>query len=865
MSYETYKLGKLQNTAGKRGYAYEELEQMDLPRLREICSVEHIKPPTMETLNQKNELVKLIFRYLGTENKPDIRRYDPVSIGRLEAIIAGQDGGQDSRIELPSHLKLYKGFRSLDEKENTYEIKSAVRLGGYGLLTGAGGTIEAILTVVPAGKKHYYRLGLEREMMSKTIKTGTFRDRMLYLFEEGFMDDVVTVYHGAAMRKTVIPYIKVRVPEVLVVEVPETDEVLVIDYGTSYTTAGTYRHGEGKSGRIGFTPAASCDLCTVTEPVRGNGPCEWCELCPSVVAVKRIEGNQIEFLYGHEAIREEQRRGYISKSSVFYDAKRWVNHYRERIKVSDFDGNTCEIEGSYIVGAFLLYIIKTAEQQNKVRYKNIYITCPVKQKALSLKMYQDVLGNYNVMTEVTDEAVAVLYHALNRRIREMDYKSGEIQKVLILDCGGGTSDMVRCDYSVMNRSITSEVDMEIRYAHGDTNFGGNNLTYRILQYCKIRLAEYYSAGSAMDLEELFSGVLEDLYGFVDQNGAEQAYKALSEQYEWAETVIPTCFQRYRTATEQTYLRVKGNYYFLWNLAERLKKEAFNRAGMVSYPLPSFFQEPGRDRACYESFHLSVRNKKGVLETYTACPELILQKEEINLLLKPDIYHLIKSFIEPYYLEGMLDEIQMIYLSGQTCKIDLFREVLKEFIAGRKAKTGAENSCAKKFMCIDGAVAFQGDKKIGRIRPSVRYASALVPYHLTVPDFQTRETYLIREGTAMEEVYGYQSRPVETEEIVFTLKDRYGKELSQYVHKLHFKEYEKTNYGFLLKEYPVLRQEDIDNIVDAEVKLFVFTDNESWGFFVLEVARTGEGLFYKAPGYIPFENSEWEKNFFDGLH
>ena len=105
-------------------------------------------------------------------------------------------------------------------------------------------------------------------------------------------------------------------------------------------------------------------------------------------------------------------------------------------------------------------------------------------------MYQEALPEYEVMTEhVTDEAVAVAYHFLEQSVRNMDYEDGAAKKMLILDCGGGTSDMVNCNYRITNEGITSRLELHVTYAHGDTNFGGNHLTWRVMQYLKIRLAE----------------------------------------------------------------------------------------------------------------------------------------------------------------------------------------------------------------------------------------------------------------------------------------------------------------------------------------------------------------------------------------
>ncbi len=75
MHYETYKLGKLKKNPIRRLYTREELDAFELPRLREICRMENIKPPTTDILHHKEELARLLYRYLGAVKNPGIAVY----------------------------------------------------------------------------------------------------------------------------------------------------------------------------------------------------------------------------------------------------------------------------------------------------------------------------------------------------------------------------------------------------------------------------------------------------------------------------------------------------------------------------------------------------------------------------------------------------------------------------------------------------------------------------------------------------------------------------------------------------------------------------------------------------------------------
>ncbi len=82
-----------------------------------------------------------------------------------------------------------------------------------------------------------------------------------------------------------------------------------------------------------------------------------------------------------------------------------------------------------------------------------------------------------------------------------------------------------------------------------------------------------------------------------------------------------------------------------------------------------------------------------------------------------VNYLVKRFIEPLYEDGRLDEYAIMRLTGQSCKIGLFREALKEFIPGKviessKRSTFEEEDYSLKLMCLDGAIKYIRDKRFG---------------------------------------------------------------------------------------------------------------------------------------------------------
>jgi molecular chaperone DnaK (HSP70) len=828
---------------------------MDLTTLKAICRELRIKAESIDIFDDKEAVVQMIFKYRGTTAERYINEWDDEKVRRLKAAI--KDRGEEVRnakMEIPANFKIYKGIESLNERGNEHKVYTEADIDmSSAALVDQKGNIKAFINVSKAPIKNTFYLQLREHMLYSGIAPGIYKDFRILFFPNDF-ERVLRIYDLVEEVTSRFKYISKTVQEVVIHEVEETDDVLVIDYGTSYTTAGTYINE--KMRHVWFYSEDKCEHNPeVTTHYAECRECGRCALCPSVIAVRECEEGQVDLMFGHEAKDHIP----MARNSIFYDTKRWVNDYNEFIDVKDLVGNTASIPRRDIIERFMDYLIHTAEQQNKVRYKNICFTSPVKQKAMSISMYKDILRNYKVdERDAIDEAVAVVYDSVTWQVENLEYDDGYEKSVLLIDCGGSTSDMVKCNYVITHQKKRSNIDIKVGYVNGDTNFGGNNLTYRIMQYLKIKLAQYYKKKPMSGIDSLLNITLYDVFEFIDKYGITAAYESFEQAYIEAGNSIPTNYDDYVNDAETIYFNVRGNFYFLWNLAERIKVALYSSSGAYEYSFSTL-------KANRNLYMISVRTEKGAYMSFTEWPPIRILRDEINVLLKPEIYNIIKRFIEPYYKrDETMSDINNIMLSGQTTKIEIFRDVLKEYIAGHKARAPFEHSYSKKLKCIRGAVAYHGAKAIGRIRPSIMYASAIVPYYLTVETFnEDKEKTLIFQGQRLCDVYSYIDRTYETKLITFCLRNHNRDVLQLLKFNLNVDDYRATDYHELLNNYSWLKQGDVDRIDEGEVRLFVYSTDESWGFKWMGIAKNNDELFCGEEQYVPFESTVWELNFFDG--
>ena len=59
------------------------------------------------------------------------------------------------------------------------------------------------------------------------------------------------------------------------------------------------------------------------------------------------------------------------------------------------------------------------------------------------------------------------------------------------------------------------------------------------------------------------------------------------------------------------------------------------------------------------------------------------------------------------------------------------------------------------------------------------------------------------------------------------------------------------------------QRDTDDIVDREVRFFVWARPLRWGYLVVPVYRNAERLMLGREQFFPFEQDGWVLDFFDG--
>ncbi|MFP3917117.1 molecular chaperone [Lysinibacillus telephonicus] len=860
-------------------YTREELEEMTTFHLRNICHKEKLVVGMIYNLD-RNALIETILKYLGAKDNLLIKDFKEDGFQNLEQALKNYlrtPMSDNPNIQVPAKLILYKGLKV--DRRDQYCVEAGSGIGESNvLIINEKMELCGILNLLKDGEKPG-RFVLVTSGQLEMKETNNHQYRLLFFRKEDSDYLYKAYYQERALPPTNLRYYQIPVEELEIRQLEPTKAVLAVDFGTSNTTAGAYIDDDYVNapsehdlimGRIRLNA-----INYISFPQTIEKETEWIELLPTVIAVTNCEDpNNIQYSYGFEALKAMKKNGFSSHATVFHGIKRWVNDYMREEEIMDSQGNTAKVTRKELLRCYLKYIIETAEHQLKCRFSHLHISSPVKLKSQFLDMFQQLLPEYTIETDhALDEGMAVLYNTIANQIEKNQFLDNEEYHALVIDCGGGTTDLSSCRFQIRDNRISYKLDIQTTYENGETNFGGNNITYRIFQYLKITFAHYYTANrNVLDIDQLIEIPGADIFRHVDEFGVSSVYEKLEQQYQLVDEILPTKFKLYENRSREEYQRVRHNFYFLWELAESMKKEFFRKTGVVRnrfYSEQVDSQENDLRVTAVDRWFLSIYDNGQFKDVYDY-PNLVFNIQEMNHLIKADIYEIVRMFLDDFFQEGRLQHYSIIKLTGQSCRIDVFREALKEFVPGKiiefRQKSEEPGQVPElKLACLRGAIRYISDRKLGKIEANITNEAPITPYSVYAYTHTQIEKVLISSLKRMNLVRGTISRPMTVKEVEFFLRGNEGDIRRKFIYWNDTKSYTPVLYEEIEKIYgEKVPQDETDTIGNGEVKFFVFADENNWGFHVLPIARKDEQLYWAKKHYFAFENELSELDFFNGM-
>lgn len=825
-----------------------------------------------EKFVEKGKWDKIIYALRFPEAYRDSEGKEPCTLQQLELL-------ETDKIAVPNKMDLYEGL-DITEKDRIYlrldkdkYLEEVLFVNGEDRAVG----VFRISTVIIDGETKRFLVADAKEIDFDNHKSTK------YFF----------VFCDTSLKKYKLPI------EVSYQKTEITNTHLCIDFGTSNTTAGCfldeqYVNNISNVARINgnvilnsdnVTTFAERGLCSSSDKI---DTLTYKRIVPTIVYIDDCSNqNNIIYSFGYTASRRIKEDNYCPKASCFMEIKRWISNSNVPEEIQDAAGNRALVDRKEIIAQYLLYIIRNAENQFKCRFKNVHISAPVKLKDRVLNLYAEILGRHGYYLEqehAIDEGVAVLYSVISNRIKDNNYTNGEEEKALIIDCGGGTSDLAACRYrikkdadGIINLGITTE------YMNGDVNFGGNNLTYRIMQYMKIVYAHQVKNKLRINIDKLIMEDVNALFSYIEgeiendtdskvKERYEEVYREIDREYASVEAIIPTKYKEYENQTKEVYDKVKNNFYFLWRLAEEMKKEFYRSTSISRY---TFNNDFGNNRdidlhiSRIENWRLFIVQENGGLKEQDY-PEITFTAKEIDKLLRADIYYLVRKFLNGLYTDRSLDTYNQIKLSGQSSKINIFMDSLKEFLPGKKIKSGRIHSKGNdaeelKLLCLKGAVMYMHALERSNIEVDLKNETRNIPITVYIKSENGEDKKMFEQGSNWNQPAMYRRITAAGKEIYLHMRniDREIGEPYKYVYENM--QYRETKFEELQKiSDNRIRQEDMDTLPADKKYILVFLNKEKWGFDIVPIYRDSQGKLYMGMvEFCSFEMDILQETFFDG--
>lgn len=811
-------------------YTLRELQAMPDYRLHDICRRKKIMTSSAGSSDSRlprEEMIKYIFRYYGKEEdsfsvKQGVDCFSSEILDAIRKYGRKKNTKELKRtISIPNTIISYKEFSML--------LRDQVRIGNAEeyeccIMLDEEGNLAGVFLLREWNSKKY--LTCQREWVNDRESN---QYQFLFFDHKGTYHIINLFNSGKTSRISAgeLDYEQVETDRFLRAEAEESSAVLFLDFGLGGMAAKVLDEKSEERGVYFRDPV--CDTCH---------DCGACMICPGFLKVDSIDGEgKISFSFGYDADGPEYQEGCLSEQTFIREIRRFLEKDGQTFLLTDALGNSKAVQTRELVEAYLRYIIAAAESCLKKKIHKVCFVLTERQKRNYKQYLQEMLPDYEIISDyVPDKAAAVFFEDFDRSLKEQKVMD-QTGKMLILDCGMGTSSLVSCFYSVVDTKVTYRLDIKTEYIREATVFGGNNLTYRILQLLKYK---------AFDPNYRLPAEFQDSFDRIDEQGDTSCiYFHFDKGYKELAARFPTDVLEYSQISKKFRLKIRHNYEILWDLAEKIKVLFFSDRAEYCFKLI----ETEKNNMIYE-----IRNGKP--EEFRM--EITVFRDEIMTLLAPEIYGAIRYLTEPAWgTDGILSGWR-IRLLGQSSVIPLFRDALKEFTVGRRIRSGSGSGSAYlKMRAVEGALRYEQARRSGRIVPLAECTLLKAPGSLVVQNHDGSVTRLISCKQKMNEIYAFTTRPYSARELEAVWCDSREKEIFREKILLLPEEYQETSYEELMGKFNkiLVKQADLDSVKNGEIRIFIFAECEICRIGYFMVARWKDILYRSEIQYFLFQGRD----------
>ncbi|WXR61449.1 hypothetical protein WG909_14260 [Peptostreptococcaceae bacterium AGR-M142] len=886
-------------------YKKTQLQNMTTYQLKEIAFNERITIANIKELD-RNTLIKKIMQYRGIDEHLFITKYKKDSFINLYEYVKNtrKVKQNDMNFNYKEKIKIFKNLKI--DYTFDYKISSNKDLSqGNILLVDDEFNLCTILNLKKVNDEYY--ITKDKSMKVKTYDNHHYS--IIYL-DNKESECIYDIYENLSKKpKKDLIYYKLPLLDFKLEDLEISKAPLVINIGSKNSTIGTFDIDElyddlsikiakvikEEDNKIIKTPLISTAIAIKDINIAKKQKLkikDYIKPEDSKIDAQKEEIHDIEYIFSYDAIRTYKEE--FKEINLFFNLKRWFNNPYKYEEIKDNNGNKIEIQRIKIIEKYIEYLIEIGRNYFKKDFKNLNFVFSIKEKERYMEIIKKDLKNLNAKYHIEyensiDETTGTLFNSIHNLIKKDVYKNNQNYKALIIDIGSRKSNLNSCEFKIDNKRISYEIDIKSTLLNSKIDFGGDSIDYKILKYLKIKLAQIiklnenkvvhrkYTAfyednydkediNTGLDID-LLSNLDKDIYRFVDDK--EDIDHNFNILYEEAQNIIPTKYRDYKQSNLKNYYKIKENYYYLMELAKKIKEEFYKNNNVYEMILSFDKRYKNQTKNNKNKFYIDrwklnrlTDDKLIQLDEYE---DIKINIFEIKKLIQSDIYKMMKDFLEQLYIDNEIPKYSLIKLTGLSSNIVLFREVLKEFVPGRIIEfKNTKDIYELKLNSIKGALNFLYLKKLGFIDYSIESKILKIPYKITAYTHTNQEKVIIKalQGNMTNNISRFMGESII---LKLYLKDNDDRVLREFIYKSKLKDYKEITPKEIEAKYKdIIYQFETDSIRNKEIKFFIWQDVNLFGFNIIPILRDEEQLYIGNKKVYLFEDDSWELDYYDGL-
>lgn len=383
-----------------------------------------------------------------------------------------------------------------------------------------------------------------------------------------------------------------------------------------------------------------------------------------------------QYFFGLTAIHMEQcvycSRGYY----LFFQVRDWLRDQEGIELLFDSAGNAVEIVHRDVLAAYFQYLLDLVKQHWKCSIKEIvFLGNPLDQEYVRQLFFEKFSG----ISILSPGIFPVGFAGAQCFLQE---QQAHDEKYLVLFC-----DM---DHSRADEVTAVDFGRRLRLTKSFSSSFCNQrqMVYRILQVLKLNIAIHFSNEFDEALGNLVQFFTEKRCYYCEDDW-KLFCKVLDEAYCEVERLLPTQFALKNKGKSVAYFRIRRNYHLLYDAARRILAKVLDNQGEERVLLSTRLI---RDRkACVILAEKGILHvaKDGALKSVQDFPVVSLTMEMLHFLVRAAWYQQFSRVLRPWLETKTVHSFARAAVLGYGAHSDLLRDVLKEFIPGRKITMGKE--------------------------------------------------------------------------------------------------------------------------------------------------------------------------------